>query len=205
MKCEKFWDEVTDFLPDCSESREITPPHLKSHLETCPGCRRQFELLCAGLGALKKEIHAEECASFWHEMRKTVRSQVRIPRRRFSALFRFFSPWSLGWAAAAVVLFLLVFRGFFIHGPSLTRQDLISMFGTDPYVSLYNEARPNSPDLEQDETDPYIYSGLSDTWTSLLAETSEEQPEIEQGVKKRKKSHENNVSGRSYRHGNFAV
>ncbi len=205
MQCERFWDEVNDYLPDCFESREIAPMHLKVHLETCPKCRREFELFCTGLGALKKEIHAEEDAYFWHEMREEVRSRVPMPCRRFSFLSRFFSPWSLGWAAAAVVLFLLVFRGFSPHGPSLTRQDLVAMFGNDPFVSLYNETRPVDLDLEQDETDPYIYSGLSDTWTSLMAETCEEQAEVEQGREKRRKSHENSVSGRSYRHCNFAV
>ncbi len=196
MKCEKFWDEVTDFLPDCSINRETISPDLKTHLETCPRCRREFELVCKGLGALNREIHSEESASFWHGMREEVRNQVKIPRRRFPALSGFFSPWSLGWAAAVLVLFLLVFRGIFLNGPSLTRQDLVCMFENDPIVSLYNQAQPDTRDPDRDEPDPYIYSGLSDAWTSVMAETLDEQAEAGQSHKKRRNSHENNVSDR---------
>ena len=76
MKCDRFWDEITDLLPDYLENRKTIPEKLRSHMDLCPKCQKEFEIICKGFSELKEEIHMEEGASFWKGMGEEVKRQV---------------------------------------------------------------------------------------------------------------------------------
>ncbi len=202
MKCERFWDEADEFIP-LGPNR--LPEALRSHLDACPRCRKEFELLFKGMDALNRQIHRQESEAFWHTMKKEVREQVRVPSRRLWSGFEFFGPWGLAWSAAALVIFVFALKVFSPSAPSLTGRDLIALFGSDPMVCLYDEGLSDSLEQEQEEPDPYIYAGLADSWTALMVETASGQTENNGTGKYRRKDHEKDVSGNFHDCSGFTV
>ena len=130
---------------------------------------------------------------------------VHRPHPFFSSFSRFFSHRSLGWVAAVMVLCLFVLKGFSPQAPRLTRQDLVSLFGSEPMESIYEDSGSNGSAIEQDEPDPYIYSGITDSWTSILSATFEDAADTEKCLWKRRKNNENSVSCSFYGLDNLVV
>ncbi len=194
MKCEKFWDDASELIFGNTAKWDSIPDHLQSHLDICPKCRKEFMLISTGLDALNKEIHMEESGPFWHSMKQEIKKQVGIPRRRISFRLNFFSPRGLTWATAVLLVLMFVFRWSVFTGPSLTSQDLMVMFGNDPIVSLYDQSSPDIISPGQTDPDPYVYAGLIDAWTVLLAETYENHNHDGRSLKFKKDSHKRDIS-----------
>ena len=75
----------------------------RQHLETCPACRAELEVLYQRIAALKALPVRRPARDRWPAVRDTLRAELRRQRRRWGA-------WSLS-AAAGIALLLLIRPG----------------------------------------------------------------------------------------------
>ena len=75
----------------------------RQHLETCPACRAELEVLYQRIAALKALPVRRPARDRWPAVRDTLRAEQRRQRRRWGA-------WSLS-AAAGIALLLLIRPG----------------------------------------------------------------------------------------------
>ncbi len=170
MKCEQFWERLADTWPVSSAMDNS----LKNHQENCPVCKREFELLNDGFGGLKREIEQEEPAAFWHEMRQEVAAGVKKPGKIW-VFWDFLSAyWRLGagFTAALMVTVFFLLRTPGIEDLSLSEEEVLTMSGQLPCVSIYEDIGQQGGTDDENSYDPYLFAGLSGRWTSLLAEAS---------------------------------
>lgn len=167
MRCEDFWEKLPEYFP----TEEGLTKDLEKHLKECPSCREELALLEEGFKELKQEVEQEQGPHFWHKMQANVRSSVKIPKRRVLWEFNW---WRFGWAAAGIMVMLLVFNLFYGHKASLQEDELLLMAGVDPVVSVYEDSQVLITECEEDQHDPYLYMDLNEGLSSLLAETDED-------------------------------
>lgn len=188
MKCREFWQKACTHLEDHELERLETSGPLKEHLSKCKRCARQWDGISQGFSQLREDIHKGMDPSFWQDMRREVRSQIKRPdeKKWYQGLFPRPFAWAGALAASLVALFFL------FHGQphKVTRfpaaQDIVAMFDqSDPFeVDLpTNEFAIGSlkTDMDDDDelTDPYLLTGVSDSWSGVLDEAGQDEQGME--------------------------
>ena len=175
MRCEEFWEKASPYLLEGKGQELLKQKDLERHLTGCRGCKKEWEVLEKGFSLLKEETHEKKSELFWIAMRKQVRENVNIPREKstFVSPFCWISPKWLGAALAVSLMLVLSLHVFYRgEGPIETRQDIVAMFDPSPFSGDYldqNDVRPSSEVEPMDEDlDPYILSGITDSWTAVL-------------------------------------
>ena len=173
MNCHEFWEKWADGFG----VQQRLPEDMQDHLKQCSVCSQELSILQQVFQELKHEIEEEESAHFWHGLRENVRVNIQIPKKRFHWSF---SWQNLGLAAAGVILFLFIFKGFVFHNPCIWEEDLLLLTGVDPITSVYIEPEltPENEDYERSDSD--FYRGITESWTSLLGDALEN-PLLKQG------------------------
>ncbi len=188
MKCSEFWQKASAHLEDHElEDLEASGP-LKEHLIKCNRCARGWAAMRQGCAQLREDIHKGMDPPFWQDMRREVRSQIKRPdeKKWYQGLFPRPFAWAGGLAASLVALFFL------FHGKphSVTgfpaAQDIVAMFDqSDPFeVDLPTNENPiwsikTDMDDSEELTDPYLLTGVSDSWSGVLDEAAQEEQDME--------------------------
>ena len=180
MKCEEFWEKATAHLAEEALEADLSSD-LKSHLEECKECQKEWELFRCGMEGLRTDAHEEEPELFWIEMKNNVRANLKPPKQRLSFLKGFFT-WKWAFASASVVLSLvcLISIGlFYKQGPGLEAQDIVAMFDPVP-MSLDSVKEEIDRETEKESSkdtgyDPYILCGVSDGWSAVLDEVDSQE------------------------------
>jgi len=190
MKCSEFWQKAYTHLENHEPDHLEASGPLKEHLRKCKRCAREWDGIRHGFSQLREDIHNGMDPSFWHDMRLEVRSQIKRPdeQKWYQGLFPRSSAWVGALAASLVALFFL----FHFHGQTqkvtrfLASQDVVAMFEqSDPFeVDLPTneiDSRSLKTDMDNSEelTDPYLLTGVSDSWSGVLDEVDQDEPEIE--------------------------
>ncbi len=189
MKCSEFWQKAYAHLEDHElEDLEASGP-LKEHLIKCKRCAREWDSIRHGFSQLREDIHKGMDPPFWQDMRRNVRLQIKRPdeNKWYQGLFPRPFAWAGALAASLVALFLL-FHGkpHKVTGFPAT-QDVLAMFDqSDPFeVDLpTNEIAIGSlkTDMDDDDyelTDPYLLTGVSDSWSGVLDEADQNEQDME--------------------------
>ena len=200
MKCNEFWKKACSHLEDHDLIHLETSEPLKEHLRECQKCTNEWHALSHGLSQLRDDVQSEMDQYFWEDMRRNVRRQVKGQNREkwYQSLF----PWPFAWAsalAASLVALFLIFHGQSHNGTRFpATYDLVAMFDQSDLFEMdlpvdRTEAGSVLEDIDDEEelTDPYLLTGVSDSWSGVLDEANQD----DQVMKKKGRAREDKIGG----------
>ena len=207
MKCEEFWEKATVHLAEEALEADLSSD-LKSHLEECKECQKEWELFRCGMEGLRTDAHEEEPELFWVEMKNNVRANLKPPGGRSSFLKGIFN-WKWAFTGASVVFFVVFLIGtglFYRQGPGLETQDIVAMFEPVPVAldGMEEETGIMAKGASQKDNgyDPYILCGVSDGWSAVLDEV-DVQDDSQTGKDPGKKGGLESGNGHALAHGKY--